>query len=163
MVSTRWKDASSALARKEVSTQTELSGKDAAIQVSGCRECHQLALEIDGSGENSCVRCAQLDYLLGLVTDLRDEVDSLRNIRESEREIDWWSHALTSPKPEQGQPPEKGCHQRDPVSSSHQDVGRDLKEAERGKKSAIGATSEPSPCPPYVSRCLCTVGVRLCL
>jgi len=58
-----------------------------AVQVSGCRECHQLALEMDGRGENSCVRCDQLDYLLGLVAELRDKVDRLRSIRESEREI----------------------------------------------------------------------------
>jgi len=36
---------SSALAGKEASTQTELSGKDTAVQVSSCRECHQLVLE----------------------------------------------------------------------------------------------------------------------
>jgi len=36
---------------------------------------------------------------------LRNEVDidRLRSTRESEREIDWWSHTLTSLKPEQGQ------------------------------------------------------------
>jgi len=75
---------SSALARKEVSTQTELPGKDAAVQISGCSECHQLALETDGRGENSCVSCDQLDYLLVLVAELRDEVDGLRSIRERE-------------------------------------------------------------------------------
>jgi len=48
------------LARKDVSTQTELPEKDAAVQVSSCRECHQLALEMDGRGENSCVRLDQL-------------------------------------------------------------------------------------------------------
>jgi len=80
-------------------------------------------LVIDGRGENSYVRCDQL----GLVAELRDEINGLRSIRESEREIDWWSHALTSLKPKQGQPPEKGCGQGDPVSSPHQEVGRDLK------------------------------------
>jgi len=44
MVSTQQKATSSVVARKEVPTRTELPGKDAAVQVSGCRECHQLAL-----------------------------------------------------------------------------------------------------------------------
>jgi len=33
-----------------------------------------------------------------------------------------------------GQPPEKGCDQRDPVSSPHQDVGRDLKGSQEWKQ-----------------------------
>jgi len=71
--------------------------------------------------------CDQLDCLLGLMAELRDEVDRLRSIRESEQEIDWWSHSLTSLKPKQGHPPETGCDQRDPVSFPHEDVGRVLK------------------------------------
>ena len=57
MVSTQQKAASSALARKEVSTLAELPVEEATIQVSGCRECHQLVLEMDGRGQNSCIRC----------------------------------------------------------------------------------------------------------
>jgi len=75
MVSTQQKAACSALARKKVSTQTELPGKDTIVQVSSCRECHRLALEINGSGEDNSVRYDQLDYLLGLVAELRDEAD----------------------------------------------------------------------------------------
>jgi len=86
------------------------------------------------SGESSCVRCDQLHYLLGLVEDLRDEVDKPWSIRDSEREIDWWSLAVTSLKPEQGQPPEKGCDQRDPVSSPHQDLGKVLKGSSEWKQ-----------------------------
>jgi len=127
MVSTQQKATTSALARNELPTQTELPGKDTAAQVSGCRECHQLALEMDGSGEDSCVRYDQLDYLLGLVAELRDKADRLKGISESEQDIDWWNHALTSPKPEQGQPPEKAHDQRDPVSSPHQEAGRVFK------------------------------------
>jgi len=82
---------------------------------------------MDGREDNSYVRCDQLDYLLGLVAEIRDEVDRLRSIRESEQEIDWWSHALSSLTPEQGQPPEKGCGQRDLVSSPNQKAGRDFK------------------------------------
>jgi len=43
------KAASSLLVRKETSTQTEVPRKHAAVQVSGCSECHQLALETDNS------------------------------------------------------------------------------------------------------------------
>jgi len=55
---------SSALARREVSTHTEIPGKDTATQVSGSRKCHQLALEANDSRGNSCVRCDQVDYHL---------------------------------------------------------------------------------------------------
>ena len=73
-------------------------GKHTAIQVSGCRECHQLALEMDGSRANNCVRCDQLDCLLSLMAELRGKVHRLRSLRESEQEIDWWNHALDLPE-----------------------------------------------------------------
>ena len=38
-----------------------------------------------------CVRCEQVDELLSLVVELREEVERLRTIRECEQEIDWWS------------------------------------------------------------------------
>ncbi|TRZ06678.1 hypothetical protein HGM15179_020428 [Zosterops borbonicus] len=38
----------------------------------------------------------QVNDLLSLVAELREEVERLRSIRESEREIDWWSSALPS-------------------------------------------------------------------
>ena len=41
-----------------------------------------------------CVRCEQVDELLSLVVELREEVERLRTIRECEREIDWWSDSL---------------------------------------------------------------------
>jgi len=142
---------SSALASKEVSSQTEVPGNATAVQVSSCRECHQLALEMDGSRANCCVRCDQVDYLLGLVA---DEVDRLRSIKESEQEIDWWNHALISLKPELGQPPEKGCDQRDPVSSPHHNVGRVLKGNGKWEQVHSQVASEPSSCPPRLPRCL---------
>ena len=49
---------------------------------------HQLALETDGSRENNCVRCDQVDYLLGLVAELREDIDRLRSISDSEQERD---------------------------------------------------------------------------
>jgi len=87
-----------AIARRNVVTQTELPHEQAAVQVSGCRECLVLSLVWEGSRQNVCVHCDQVDDLLSLVAELKDEVKRLRSIRECEREIDLWSHALPSPK-----------------------------------------------------------------
>lgn len=46
--------------------------------------------------EETCLRCEQENDLLSLVAELREEVERLRCIRESEREIDRWSSALQS-------------------------------------------------------------------
>lgn len=70
MVSTQWKAVSSGLSKMDVATQTELLGKHAAVQVSGCRICHSLSLVTDGSRENSSVRCDQVDNVLSLVAEL---------------------------------------------------------------------------------------------
>lgn len=40
----------------------------------------------------------QVDDLLCLVAELKEEVEGLKNTRECEREIDWWSHTLPSLK-----------------------------------------------------------------
>ncbi|KAK4813831.1 hypothetical protein QYF61_001835 [Mycteria americana] len=47
-----------------------------------------------GSCADSCVRCDQVDDLLCMVAELQEEVERLRSIREAEKEIDWWCHAL---------------------------------------------------------------------
>ena len=86
MVSTRRKTMSSALTRMHVATQTELPQNNAAIQVSGFRECQSLSLVTDGSSEKSCMRCDQVDDLLSLVAELWQEVERLRTIMESEKE-----------------------------------------------------------------------------
>ncbi|RMC01634.1 hypothetical protein DUI87_21647 [Hirundo rustica rustica] len=49
-----------------------------------------------GVAEEVCLRCEQVNRLLSLMAELREEVERLRSIRESEREIDWWSSALPS-------------------------------------------------------------------
>ncbi|RMC00755.1 hypothetical protein DUI87_22438 [Hirundo rustica rustica] len=49
-----------------------------------------------GVVEEACLRCEQVNDLLSLVAELREEVERLRSVRESEREIDWWSSALPS-------------------------------------------------------------------
>ena len=41
-----------------------------------------------GGGNCRCVRCEQVDDLLSVVAELKEEVKRLRSIRECEREID---------------------------------------------------------------------------
>ena len=47
-----------------------------------------------GEGDSTPVRCDQLNDLLSFVVDLKEEVESLRSIRECEREIDGWCQSL---------------------------------------------------------------------
>ncbi|XP_010218575.1 PREDICTED: olfactory receptor 14J1-like [Tinamus guttatus] len=69
MVSTRQR----ASARKTVATQTEPPQKHAAVQVSGCGECLSLST-LPGSGKSTaCLRCEQVDDLLNLVAELKEE------------------------------------------------------------------------------------------
>lgn len=44
----------------------------------------------------SCIRHDQVDDLLSLVAELQDKLKRLRSIRKSERDLDWWDHALAS-------------------------------------------------------------------
>ena len=55
------------------------------------RECQSLLLPREDGKDATCVRCEQVDELLSLVVELREEVERLRTIRECEQEIDWWS------------------------------------------------------------------------
>ncbi|KFV62420.1 hypothetical protein N307_01705, partial [Dryobates pubescens] len=64
-------------------------------------ECWSLALGMEGEGENTCVRCDQVNFLLTLVAELKDEVAKLKeevsrlgSIRESEQELDMLEKAL---------------------------------------------------------------------
>jgi len=75
------------VARRSVGTQTEVLHKHTAVQVSGCRENLSLALTPEDSRDNSCVWCDQMNDLLSLVAQLKEEVERLSNIRECEREI----------------------------------------------------------------------------
>ena len=54
------------------------------------RECQSLLLPREDGKDATCVRCEQVDELLSLVVELREEVERLRTIRECEQ-IDWWS------------------------------------------------------------------------
>ena len=69
-----------AAAKKNVETQTEVPKQDASAQVSGCSECQSLAFAVLGEGDGSCVRCDQLNDLLSLVVDLKEEVKKMRSI-----------------------------------------------------------------------------------
>ncbi|XP_074667595.1 uncharacterized protein LOC141917867 [Strix aluco] len=122
MVSTRVKTTT----RKNMSTQTELPCKHAAVQVPGCRECLSLSVLSEGTSDNTCVRCDQLDDLLSLVVELKEEVERLRSIRECEREIDWWSNTLAPLKQQEQMeaPNEVG----NPSSSCYQAEGGDLRD-----------------------------------
>ena len=48
------------------------------------------------TGRSTCGRCTQVEELLSLVTELREEVTRLKSIRESEKEIDYWNRTLPS-------------------------------------------------------------------
>ena len=83
-----------ALSRKSVVAQTDCPLKNAAVQVSQCRECLSLLLPSESGRDTVCVRCEQVDGLVSLVAELKEEVERLRAIRECEQEIDWWSNSL---------------------------------------------------------------------
>jgi len=85
-----------AAGEKTVETQTGVLKQYATAQVSGCSECQKLAFAVLGEGGSTCVRCDQLNDLLSLVVDLKEEVERLRSIKECEREIDWWCQSLSA-------------------------------------------------------------------
>jgi len=86
---------------KSIKITLKYPRKDTAVQVSGCRECLSLVLVPEDSRDNCCVWCEQVNDLLSLVAELKEEVERLRSIRECEREIDWWSRSLPSLRPRQ--------------------------------------------------------------
>lgn len=85
---------SSTTTRSDAASQTELLWEHATTQTSGCRVCPTLTPVSDGNDGHTCRRCAQVEDLLQLVMELREEVSRLRSIRECEREIDSWSRIL---------------------------------------------------------------------
>lgn len=72
--------------RTDVATQTEFAWKYAAIKASDCEEWQSLSLVTDGSHENCCVSCGEVHDLLSLVLELWEEAETLRRIRETEKE-----------------------------------------------------------------------------
>lgn len=50
----------------------------------------------EDSAKGTWMWCEQVSELLWLLAGLKQEVKRLRSIRESKREIDWWSYSLAS-------------------------------------------------------------------
>lgn len=82
------------------------------------QECGCSALRLQGvpepadageGGRNStCVRGEQVEDLLSMVAELKEEVQRLRTIREREQEIDWWSNSQACQRgTRQGDTPQK--------------------------------------------------------
>lgn len=77
------------------------------------------------------MQCEQVDDLLSLVTQLKEEIERLRSIREHKREIDWWNHSLTSlQERHQG----NTALAVDPLPSHHEAEGGDLGDKEEWKQ-----------------------------
>lgn len=68
----------------DAASQTELCQEHAATQVLGCRVCPAFMPVLDNSSKHATRYCAQIQELLCLVTELWEEVNRLRSIRESE-------------------------------------------------------------------------------
>ena len=51
-------------------------------------------LPMEGDRDTGCVRYEEVEDLISLVAELKEEVERLRTIRECEQELDWWSNAL---------------------------------------------------------------------
>lgn len=82
----------------------------------------------DGDTEHSCGRCAQVEELLRLLAELREEVGRQKSIRESENKINWWGRALLSLR--QAPQPATATVQetKDSLPLCHQIEGWDLKD-----------------------------------
>lgn len=55
-----------------------------------CSVCPRFLLVPEGSSKNTWGRCALAKQLLGFMAEFWEEVDRLRSIQASEKEIDWW-------------------------------------------------------------------------
>ena len=114
-----------------------------AVQVSGCGECLVLSLLQEGSQDTACVQCEQVEDLLSLVVELKEEVERLRSVWDCGKEIDWWSCAMLSLQ--------EGCggNARQAVVDhvlSHSQVGRgDLKDSEGWKQVPVWGNKQPVP------------------
>ena len=94
--------------KSTVVTQMEGLHRNVAVLVSDCRECLSLLLPGEGSRDFVCVRYEQVDELLSLVVELKEEVKRLRTIRVCEWEIDLWSDSLACQREGcQGDTPQK--------------------------------------------------------
>ena len=126
---------SSAPTTTDAAAQTELEWEHTTTQVSGCRVCPAFMPVSDSSSKHTCGRCAQVEGLLCLVTELQEEVNRLRSIRESERERDYWNGTLPSLR--QAQQAHRTHDTEDSLSSLHLVEHSDLKG--RGQRRQVPA------------------------
>ncbi|KAJ7411577.1 hypothetical protein WISP_102327 [Willisornis vidua] len=80
-------------------------------------------------------KCEQVNDLLCLMAEFK--VERLRSIRESEREIDWWSCTLSTPKEVQQETvkPYPSCYQADGANRMDEVEWKQVPDR-RGKRSA---------------------------
>ena len=111
------------------------------MQVSVCSEYQSLAFAVLGEGGSTCVRCNQLNDLLSLVADLKEELERLRSTKECEMEIGWWCQtpsALRSWQPSEA--PHGACHPLPPCKQ----VTERNQQAD-SVPAAVNPVSSPSP------------------
>lgn len=59
------------------------------VPASDCRKGQSLTLLLEGSRENSFMRCDHVDNLFSLVAELEEEGERLRRVGDSEKEVSW--------------------------------------------------------------------------
>ncbi|KFO98751.1 hypothetical protein N300_01915, partial [Calypte anna] len=125
--------------------------RDVAVQASGCVECLSLALAPEDNVSGVCVRCEQVNDLLCLVAELKEDVERLRSIRDSESEIDWWSCTLSNPKEVQEEmgKPSLFCHQ---AVGANQVDGGEWKQVPHWRGKRIPSQPPPTPQVPLKNR-----------
>ncbi|KQK74455.1 hypothetical protein AAES_155803 [Amazona aestiva] len=98
---TRVRSGNSALAAPAVSsvgTQTELMRREAAVQISGRRECLHWSGEVRIRNGQGCALCSLVEVLLRQVAELQDAVTRLKGVREAEEK----QHCLLQDQTVQG-------------------------------------------------------------
>ncbi|XP_053823847.1 uncharacterized protein LOC128801764 isoform X1 [Vidua chalybeata] len=129
-----------------VCDQVKPSKKDVSVQTHSCLKCLSLSVASGGVVKEGCLPCEQVNDLLSLVAELREEVERLRSIRDSEREIDWWSSALTSLR--EAHQESEGSY----VSHSQAIEGHLVDEGEWKWVPARGGNNKNPSCPPSPSQ-----------
>ena len=129
-------------------TQTESMNVRATVQVSGSKEYLALSLLQEGSWDTTCVWCEEVEDLLSLVVELKEEVEKLRSIWDCGKGIDGWSCARPSLH--------EGCGGDAPEAVgnhllSHNHEGRgDLRDSDGWKQVPVWSDKlmAPQPAPP---------------
>lgn len=144
---------------KDNETQTDRWGKHAVIQTTACTERLSLSQASCVSGENSCMRCEQVDDLLILVMRLQVEICSLKSVIGTRR-TEQRNYVLFSQR--QVLPQKNAQDPRQPVSPHCQVEGKNSKERNEWRQvHGQGCKWNPPPCPLHHPRYLCTTGTRL--